>query len=945
MKLLLICFLIVGTIVPVFGAEPAGRTISIAGDWRVRLDPNDAGMAEEWFKNPSQSSERIHLPGSTDEQHLGNKNVGCDLGHLTHADFFVGPAWYEREITIPEAWKGEHITLFLERGHWETRAWLDGYPLGLQNSLSTPQVYELGRPGNTGVPPGPHRLTIRVDNRVKIDIGDSSAVTEQGPGNWNGIVGRIELHATDAVWIDRLFVYPQIAQNSVHIKVRIRNTTGDAYYANLTLSLDGTKISTSVRIGNHPLEKVEHDLQLTGPTHAWSEFSPSIQELVASLVSTSTPGFADEARTTFGMRALTTVGKQMMLNERVIHLRGTVDNGSFPRTGYPPTDAATWRARFQIYKDYGFNLVRFHSWCPPEAAFVAADELGLILQVENPLWIGDGRISADALRTAFIRQEAEAIVDTYGNHPSFGLMTMGNELGSGLDVFLGSLVTGLKAHDPRHLYASTSAPDNIRRPDNYFVSAGPRWQNLRGDPRLENNPPNTDFDYRQYVSKLDRPVVAHELGQWTVFPDFSEAAKYDGPLQPRYLDSFREALERNGMFDQAEAFLGASGALQVALYKEEIESNLRTPGLTGFELLGITDWPGYGPAFIGVLTTLTESKGLIKPEQFRRFCSPTVPLLRMKKRTWTTNETLTATVEIAHYGPSAIPDLKATWILRNAEGHTLASGRLPATKVPTGGLTPLGEIRLELKNYPAPAHYSIQVSADAFANDWDFWLYPEKSPTPPSNVLVATRWDAATRNQLAAGRTVVLLLDPREPARTTPTTFTTVFWAHSWFPERQETMGILCQPSHPALAGFPTDSHADWQWWDLMSHSRAFVLNGEPAGFQPIVQVIDDAARSYRLSAVFEARVGSGKLLATSFDLINSLETRVAARQFRDSLLRYAGSRDFNPPTELKPEFLDALFIPSVLSFRLPCNRAPLKACHTKGEDGWGLQAPEGLRG
>ena len=194
--------------------------------------------------------------------------------------------------------------------------------------------------------------------------------------------------------------------------------------------------------------------------------------------------------TTFGMRALATAGRQMLLNGRVIHLRGTVDNGSFPLKGYPPTDVATWRARFQTYKDYGFNHVRFHSWCPPEAAFTAADELGLILQVENPIWIGDGTVSANALRTEFIRQEAEAIVDTYGNHPSFGLMTMGNELGSGLDVFLGNLVRSLQSHATRAIFTtSTSAPDNMCRPDDYFVSAGPRWQNLRGDPRLERNSP------------------------------------------------------------------------------------------------------------------------------------------------------------------------------------------------------------------------------------------------------------------------------------------------------------------------------------------------------------------------------------------------------------------------------------------------------------------------
>lgn len=905
-------------LLPLFGSAPETRSISIAGEWHLRLDPGDVGIAAEWFKGPSGSSDRIQLPGSTDEQHFGNKNEGRDLLHLTHAYSYVGPAWYEREITIPETWRGKRITLFLERCHWETRAWLDGYPLGLQNSLSTPHVYELGEAGKPGVTPGPHRFTIRVDNRRQIDIGESSTITEEGPGNWNGIAGLMELHATDAVWIDGVSAYPDPARNLVHVRVGIRNTTGQSGAANLTLAVGTTTTSTGVLVSDLPVEMIERDLPLASPAQPWDEFTPAVQELSVALTSasgTSTPtastsaaGFFDETRTTFGLRALTTAGKQMMLNGRVIHLRGTVDNGSFPLKGYPPTDVSTWRARLQTYKDYGFNHVRFHSWCPPEAAFTAADQLGLILQVENPMWIGDGKVSADDRRTEFIRTEAHRIVDTYGNHPSFGLMSMGNEEGSGQDPFLGKLVRSLQEDDPRHLYTSTSAPDNMRRPDNYFVSAGPEWKNLRGDPRFEKNPPDTSFDYRQYVEKLDRPVVAHELGQWTVFPNLAEARKYTGPLQPRYLDIYREALERNGTLSEAEAFRLASGALMVALYKEEIESNLRTPGLTGFQLLGLTDWPGFGPAFIGVLDTLGESKGLITPEAFRRFSSPTVPLVRLKKRTWTTNETLEAPVEIAHYGPAGIDNLQTTWALRDAAGHSVASGHLPPARVPTGGLTALGVIRLELKRYPAPARYSFQVSAGAFVNDWDLWLYPERLPSPPSRVVIATRWDDATRKQLAAGGTVVLLLDPQQKARTVPTVFTTAFWSNAWFPDRRETMGVLCQPTHQALADFPTATHADWQWWDLMSGSRAFVLTGAPAGFRPIVQVIDDAARSYPLGAVFEARVGHGKLLATSFDLTHSLDTRLAARQLRDSLLRYAASRDFDPHTELQPTYLDELF-------------------------------------
>ena len=334
-RVLLIWALAAWTLPPLFGAAPETRSISIAGDWHLRLDPDDAGIAAKWFKGTSGFSDRIQLPGSTDQQHFGNKNEGRDLLHLTHAWWYIGPAWYEREITIPEAWRGKRITLFLERCHWETRAWLDGYPLGLQNSLSTPHIFELAESGKPGVTPGAHRLTIRVDNRRQIDIGESSAVTEEGPGNWNGIAGLMELHATDAVWIDGVSAYPDPAHNLVHVRVRTRNTTGDAGAANLTLTIGATTDSTGVVVSNLPVSIIERDFPLASPAQLWDEFSAAVQELIVSLTSTpatSTPaaGFFDEAHTTFGLRSLTTAGKQMMLNGRVIHLRGTVDNGSFP---------------------------------------------------------------------------------------------------------------------------------------------------------------------------------------------------------------------------------------------------------------------------------------------------------------------------------------------------------------------------------------------------------------------------------------------------------------------------------------------------------------------------------------------------------------------------------------------------------------------------------------
>jgi hypothetical protein len=909
------------------GAEPASAaSIPLAGEWRLRLDPADAGIGEHWFHSADGFADRIPLPGSTDEHSFGRKSDEIAPQRLTRAYTFTGPAWYEREIAVPESWQGKRIALFLERCHWETRAWLNELPLGARISLSTPHIYELGIVGQPRfhrrageLVPGSHRLTVRVDNRTKVDVGESSASTAEVGATWNGIIGRMELQSTDPLWIDRIFVYPYPAEKRVKVRLSMRNLTGRKCAGKLEISATpgsdaghGVRTVRDVDISDMPVSELELDVQLGEDASFWDEFSPALYRLTASLKVEDENGaaLAGDAETAFGLRKVSTAGKQIKLNGRSIVFRGTVDNGTFPLTGYDPMDAAFWRGRLKIYQDYGLNHVRFHSWCPPDAAFSAADELGMLFQVANPMWIGDGRVSADDERMEFIRDEAYRIVDTYGNHPSFALMSMGNEEGSGQDPFLNELVRSLQQRDPRHLYTSTSAPDNIHRPDDYFVSAGPNWTNLRGDPRFENDAPNTSADYEEYVREagIDRPVIAHEVGQWTVYPNFAERKDYTGPLKPRYFDLYEQALARTGLTAKAEPFRQASGALTVALYKEEVESLLRTPDVAGFQLLGLTDFPGFGPAFIGVLDTLSKSKGLITPEEFRRFCGPTVLLLRMDKRAWSSDESLAAPLDVAHYGKAALANAQVSWRVRGADGATQASGSLEAATIALGGVTRLGTIRLPLRGFASPARYSLECSLHEFSNAWDFWVYPDRVSATPNGITLVHGWDAAARAALQDGKTVVFLPESQNFESAARSSFTTVFWAASWFPERHETMGVLCDPQHPALKLFPTDAHSDWQWWELTSKSRAFDLTGAPAGIEPIVQIIDDAAKSRKLGAAIEARVSRGKLLATSFDLVSEPQKRMVARQLRASLLHYAVSREFAPKIELSVEFLDSIF-------------------------------------
>jgi hypothetical protein len=410
-------------------------------------------------------------------------------------------------------------------------------------------------------------------------------------------------------------------------------------------------------------------------------------------------------------------------------------------------------------------------------------------------------------------------------------------------------------------------------------------------------------------------VISHEIGQWCVYPKLEERAKYTGYLKPKNFDIFADTLAAAGMADEAAAFVRASGKLQTLLYKEDIESALRTPGMGGFELLDLHDFPGQGTAPVGVLDAFWESKGYISASEYRRFCNATVPLARLDKRVFTTGETLRADLEVAHFGPAPITAARPEWRLLDAQGRAVRRGRLPARDLPVDNGTPLGRLELRLGGLEAPARYRLvlALAGTPFENDWDLWVYPPRVKVAvPPRVRLVHEIDAAAERELRAGGRVLLAIPPDrlrgdEQGRV-ELGFSSIFWNTAWTGRQPpHTLGILCDPAHPALAGFPTESHSNWQWWYVVTRAGAMILDGLPRDLRPTVQVIDDWFTNRRLGLVFEARVGRGRLLVTSVELERDLQRDPVARQLRHALLRYAAGERFLPRVEVPIEAVRAL--------------------------------------
>jgi hypothetical protein len=656
------------------------------------------------------------------------------------------------------------------------------------------------------------------------------------------------------------------------------------------------------------------EIPLGAKAALWDEFSPALQVLRADLES---PHGRDSRTVRFGIREIGTQGTRFVLNGRKVFFRGTLECAIFPKTGHPPTDVPSWKRIVRIAKAHGLNMIRFHSWCPPEAAFAAADEEGFHYQVEVASWAnGSTRLGAGLPVDEWLYRETARILKAYGNHPSFVLLPYGNEPGGRDAPFLARWVEHWKALDPRRLYTSASGWPQI--PESQFhVTADPRIQawgaGLRS--RVNAKPPETRTDYRDYVTARAVPVISHEIGQWCVYPNLAERAKYTGYLKAKNFDIFADTLAAAGMADQASAFVHASGKLQALLYKEDVESALRTPGMGGFQLLDLHDFPGQGTALVGVLDPFWDPKGYVTADEFRRFSGQTVPLARLDRRVFTTAETLEADVEVAHFGPKPLAGVKPSWRLVDESGRAVARGALPARDVPVDNGIALGRVSVRLRGLAAPRRYRLVVGLDGtpFENDWDVWVFPPRVDTAaPAGVTVVGALDAAAEARLAEGGRVVLLVPPDrvrgDALGKVELGFSSIFWNTAWTSRQApHTLGVLLDPKHPALEAFPTEGHSNWQWWYLVSRAGAMILDGLPQALRPTVQVIDDWFTNRRLGLVFEARVGKGRLLVTSIDLERDLETNLVARQMRHSLLSYAAGPRFAPQVEVTADAVRSL--------------------------------------
>lgn len=888
------------------GLNAQTQEVDLSGTWGFQTDFMDFRRGSLDVRYMHRLQDTIVLPAITDDYQIGWKSPYCHIDRLTRKYEYMGPAWYQREIAFPKEWAGKRIFMYFERTHWLSSIFVDTKEVSKLDYISVPHCHELTdfvKPGKT------HLITLCIDNRYQYDTHKwNHAHTEFTQINWNGILGEMKLIAVDPVYVDDMQLYPDVTEKTVTARLQIRNYTGKPFEGTARFHItgdDGYNLTRELPVnGKDSLVSFEGKIALGKDIQLWDEFHPNLYRVECKLLtSVGETNYEHEKEVTFGMREVAQGKNHVLVNGHPIHLRGTVENAVFPKTGYAPVDDASWERIFRILKDYGMNHMRFHSWCPPAAAFRMADKLGVYLQVELPMWGKDGEPGEPA-RWDFFRREQKAILKEYGNHPSFILYCNGNEISGDFD-FIEELTRYGREHDSRHLFSGSTARKRVAS-DQFYTT----HQTTSGGATVYEGRPYTDWDICKGTN-IDVPVISHETGQRCVYPDYSIIAKFDGPVEARNLEKFRSQLEANGMGDQADDFFRASGAQTVFEYKDVIEAQLRTSTSAGFQLLSINDLPEQGYAPVGILDPFWDSKGLITPKEFCHFCSPTVPLLRFEKRVWNGGETFEAVAEVYNFSDRSLKNSKVSWQLLDEQGKTLRQGKLKTQTFLCDTVIRAGSFSCILPEGSEPQKLTVQLLVGKdYVNSWDIWVYPKTGQLMQStaDVLYTTTFDAVAKQQLQAGKKVVLLPNPKQ-VKGRRSSFHNHFWNPIMFKWAPMTLGWLIHDDSPVFDHFVTENHPDWQWWDILNYAKVIELQETPQALRPFIQTIDSYDSNRKLGIGFEARVGGGKLLVLALDTQKDMNKRPATCQLLESIDRYVKSEKFNPQVELDTAFIDSFLI------------------------------------
>lgn len=900
------------------------KVIDLSGEWGLYLDK----YCNEILPVPNDT---ITLPNTTSNARKGEYNPKRETGFLTDTYLFEGNAWFSKVISL-ERLENCKVFLFLERTR-TTHLYIDGNKIGCCESLCAPHTYDI----TPYVSNGSHRLDICVSNTGYKTAG-GHLTSHDTQTNWNGITGKIEIRAYYENHLRDIMIFSDIYSKSLRITA---NVVGSL---NGQVTVSAQSFNTEINHYVQP-ETFEYSNGYIDVTYnmgekalLWDEYSPNLYNITLSIGK-------DKTEITVGLRNFKAKGNKFSVNGKKIFLRGKHDGMIFPKTGFAPTDVNSWLKVMSISKKYGINHYRFHTCCPPEAAFEAADRLGIYLEPELPFWgtiTDENDENHNSEEQKFLIDEGFQILKTYGNHPSFCMMSLGNELWGSKEK-LNEILGAFKAYDNRHLY--TQGSNNFQwcpcvlENDDFFVGVRLSQNRLlrgsyamcdapQGHVQTQKPSSNNNYDKQvqnkcceaaadgeikiqfgtgvKTVTAQDNdsnfypgiPIITHEIGQYEIYPDFKEIRKYTGSIKAKNFEIFRERLSEKGMLYQSEEFFHCSGQLAAQCYKQELESVFKSSSIAGFQLLDLQDFSGQGTALVGILDAFMDNKGIISDKTWRGFCSEAVLTASFDTFVYEENQNFCANICLTYFGNDTAENKDFSWRISDEQGKTIFCGQKKIHILNSENYIQICQINILLPSCAKPQKLKLKLKSEELhaENSYEIYVYPKLELPDLNDFYVFNTLNTKAKEALNQGKRILIFRNPQQSDKSIQGCYCTDFWCYPMFksisqsmgkPEPIGTMGLLIQKDHPALSQFPCEKFSTPQWWEIVTNSCSEILDDNYKDKNIIIQTIDNFERNHRLGLLYEYPLSFGHVIICNCG-IEKLKQSIEGRHFIFSLIQYA---------------------------------------------------------
>lgn len=887
------------------------NVVDLSGEWVCKLDENEEGIQQKWYERTIEG-DIVLLPGTLNENGIGKKyipeegftkeNVRC-----LRAEYqYIGAAWYQKTIYLDEEiWIGD-LQLYFERVMFQSQVWVNGIYFGSNDSLSTPHIYKGVK---EKVSSKTLVITICINNRDLHKIGTySSAYTDETQTIWNGIVGKLYIVQKNNWEMKKYNISADAIGHKGIFEIEIETECKLDHYC------------IAIRHKEEVLQKIEgriaeiengYRIKVKKPLNEriifWNEFHPNCYEIEVTLMDDKQEMRVTDRKIT-GFCQIEANAQRILVNGTEIFLRGNIDCCFYPLTGYPPMDKMMWYKVMRITKDYGMNHIRFHSWCPPEAAFEVADELGIYLQVEGPMWLDNWmeiEVGKKHEHYDYLPKEAARIIKKYSYHASFCIFSNGNEL-NGDFILLENMIVSCRRLNPHILYTLTTNWDRpLNEEDDIFISQSVDDVGIRGQYYLDEMVNTASLNFDQGAANRKVPVIAHEVGQYVVYPNVNEISKYQGNIKPLNFETIKQDLERKQLDKYVSKFVYCSGMLAKNLYKAEFEAALNTENMSGIQLLSLQDFPGQSTATVGLLDVFFESKGIVSAEEFKSFCNSTVLLLQLDKKFFSNQEKVHAQFNIANYYEKRLTDVQVNFFVMDQKGEKIYEEIINIECVDVG-LTKVGAVleQLEFSTLKGRQKLSIKASiGESVCNEWNIWVYERLEENSVSSFGV---WDETIIEKLNASKRIILTPKPNQVRKGEALKYFPVFWSPVHFLSK-DPCGMIINNKHIFFKKYyKCEDYADYEWKIFMEHAIAVNLD-ELSDLEPLTMPVPNFYNNHKSSALFEVCVGSGKLLICGLDFMEHADS-YQIQYLKKALLEYVNSEDFNPAYQCRKEDFINLF-------------------------------------